>query len=108
MRERRTDAIRAHPVGFEVLLHIPMEPSHGRSGWLGPGAITTKMSDQQIKDMVRREINNVPFVVGVNNHMGSKAAADRRVVRDILEVVRERHLFIVDSGTTTRSHRFSS
>ena len=71
------DAIRAHQVGFEVLLHIPMEPTQGRSRWLGPGAITTKMSDRQIKDLVAREIDSIPFVVGVNNHMGSRATADR-------------------------------
>lgn len=99
----RADAIRAHQVGFEVLLHIPMEPTRGRLRWLGPGAITTKMSDRQIKDLVAREIDSIPFVVGVNNHMGSRATADRRVVEDILSVVREKHLFVVDSRTTMRT-----
>lgn len=58
------------------------------------------MTDLEIKDLVKREIDSIPFVVGINNHMGSKASEDQRVVQDILEVVKEKHLFIVDSGTT--------
>jgi polysaccharide deacetylase 2 family uncharacterized protein YibQ len=103
LKTSKQDAIRAHKAGFEVLLHIPMEPVRGKKSWLGPGAITTDMSDQAIKDLLRKEINSIPYVVGVNNHMGSKATADPRVVRDILEVLKEKRLFIVDSGTSTNS-----
>ncbi|MCL6443064.1 MAG: divergent polysaccharide deacetylase family protein [Alicyclobacillus sp.] len=99
----RTDAIQAHKAGFEVLLHIPMEPIRGRRSWLGPGAITTSMSDAEILAKVRQEIESIPFVAGVNNHMGSKATADARVVRDVVEVVKQKHLFIVDSATSQRS-----
>jgi polysaccharide deacetylase 2 family uncharacterized protein YibQ len=103
LRTSKEDAIRAHLAGFDVLLHIPMEPIRGKKRWLGPGAITTDMSDQDIKEQLRKEIESIPYVVGVNNHMGSKATADPRVVKDILEVLKEKKLFIVDSGTSPDS-----
>jgi uncharacterized protein len=103
LKTSKEDAIKAHQAGFEVLLHLPMEPIHGKKSWLGPGAITTDMSDQEIKDQVRKDIESIPFVAGVNNHMGSKATADPRVVKAVLEVLKEKNLFILDSRTCQNS-----
>lgn len=103
MSTSRADAVRAKQCGDEVLVHLPMEPKRGKRSWLGPGAITTMMSDEQIKETVRKDLDSVPFAVGVNNHMGSKATSSRRVMRDVLEVVAERHMFVVDSNTSPKS-----
>jgi polysaccharide deacetylase 2 family uncharacterized protein YibQ len=103
LKTSKEDAIRAHKAGFEILLHLPMEPLHGKKSWLGPGAITTDLSDQEIKSQLRKAIESIPFVVGVNNHMGSKATADPRVVKAVLEVLKEKNLFILDSKTGKNS-----
>ncbi|WP_068619598.1 divergent polysaccharide deacetylase family protein [Paenibacillus tuaregi] len=97
------DAKRAHERGYDVLLHLPMEPKHGRPEWLGPGAILTSMSDAEVRKRVEEAIDNVPFVVGINNHMGSKATADERIMSIVLDVCKERGLFFVDSKTNYRS-----
>lgn len=99
----KMDAIRAKQAGFEVILHLPMEFNHGNKRWLGPGAITTQMSTEEIKRQVRKDLDSVPYVVGINNHMGSKATADERVMRAVLEVAKERNLFVVDSFTSPHS-----
>jgi hypothetical protein len=92
-------ARRARAAGLEVLLHLPVE-AHDDTKALGPGGVTAVMSDAEIHAAVRAGLTSVPGAVGVNNHMGSKGTADRRVVRAILEVVRDRRLFFLDSRTT--------
>jgi len=92
-------ARRAQAAGLEVLLHLPVEP-HDDAKAMGPGGVMVGMSDAEIQATVRAGLASVPGAVGVNNHMGSKGTADRRVVRAILEVVRDQQLFFLDSRTT--------
>ncbi|WP_308530750.1 divergent polysaccharide deacetylase family protein [uncultured Paenibacillus sp.] len=93
------DAQRAHERGHEVIVHLPMEPKQGKPEWLGPGAILSGMTDEEIRQRVEAAIEQVPYAVGINNHMGSKVTGDERVMSVILEVCRERGLFFVDSKT---------
>jgi len=98
-----TDAKHAHEKGHEVIVHLPMEPKQGKKSWLGPGAITTDLTDQEIRKKVEDAIAEVPYAVGMNHHMGSKVTEDERVMRIILEVCREKGLFYLDSKTTGKS-----
>ncbi|MDF2714330.1 MAG: protein of unknown function YibQ [Paenibacillus sp.] len=99
----RRDAEWAHRVGHDVIVHMPMEPLRGKRKWLGPGAIMTDLPDDEIRRRVEAAIDEVPFAVGVNNHMGSKATADERVMRIVLDVCKKRGLFFLDSKTNYRS-----
>lgn len=99
----KRDAEWAHRTGNEVIVHLPMEPLSGNTKWLGPGAITTDLSDAEIRRRVNAAVDDVPYAVGMNNHMGSKATADERVMRVVLEVCRERGLVYLDSKTNYRS-----
>jgi polysaccharide deacetylase 2 family uncharacterized protein YibQ len=99
----RSDAEWAHRLGHDVIIHLPMEPIRGKKSWLGPGAITTDLSSDEIRKRVRAAIKEVPYAIGVNNHMGSKVTADQRVMRVVLEVCRENGLFFIDSKTSPKS-----
>ncbi len=99
----KKDATLAHQKNHQVFVHLPMEPVRGKKSWLGPGAITTDLSNEEIRRRVHAAINDVPYAIGVNNHMGSKATADERVMRVVLEVCREHGLAFLDSRTTTKS-----
>lgn len=99
----REDAEKAHQKGHEVIVHLPMEPMSGKASWLGPGAITTSLSDKEIRSRVEGAIEEVPYAVGVNHHMGSKATADERVMRIVLDICKEKGLFYLDSKTTGKS-----
>jgi len=98
-----SDAKKAHEKGHEVIVHLPMEPKKGKKSWLGPGAITTDLSDQEIRKRVEQAIAEVPYAVGMNHHMGSKVTEDERVMRIILAVCKEKGFFYLDSKTTGKS-----
>jgi len=95
----KKDAEAAHRQGHDVIIHMPMEPKQGRSSWLGPGAILSSLTDEEIRKRMEEAIDSVPYAVGINNHMGSKVTGDERVMSIVLDVCRERGLFFVDSKT---------
>lgn len=102
LRFSREVAERARAAGLEVFLHLPLEPEDPTKK-VGPGGITIDMSDEEIIQIVRADLDDVPGAVGVNNHMGSRGTADERVMRAVLQVVKDRGLIFVDSVTSPRS-----
>lgn len=99
----KRDAEWAHKLGHDVLVHLPMEPNKGKPEWLGPGAIMTNLPDEEVRKRVEAAIDNVPYAIGINNHMGSRATSDERVMRIVLTVCKERNLLFLDSKTTHKS-----
>ncbi|MDQ0721383.1 polysaccharide deacetylase 2 family uncharacterized protein YibQ [Paenibacillus sp. W4I10] len=99
----KKDAIAAHEKGMDVIVHMPMEPKKGRPEWLGPGAITSNLTDEEVRSRVEKAIDDVPHAIGMNNHMGSKITSDKRIMSIVLDVCKERGLFFVDSRTNFRS-----
>jgi polysaccharide deacetylase 2 family uncharacterized protein YibQ len=87
--------------GKELMLHLPMEAQGGEDP--GPGAILTSLDTRAIGQRVRGHIDSLPGIVAVNNHMGSRATEDERVMRHVLAAVKEKGLFFIDSLTTARS-----
>jgi polysaccharide deacetylase 2 family uncharacterized protein YibQ len=94
-------ATEASDAGKGVMLHLPMETLSGLNP--GPGEVTTEMSDAQIVAQVQSDLAEVPLARGVNNHEGSKASADTRVMRAVLGVLAQRSLFFIDSRTNAAS-----
>lgn len=92
-------AEKLHSNGFEVLCHLPMEPNDYPRESPGPNAIMTSMSDDQIVELTREDIAEVPHAAGVNNHMGSRATRDRRVMTKVLGSL-PHGMFFIDSRTT--------
>ena len=88
--------------GKGVMLHLPMEAETGNDK-LGEGAIFTTMNDEDIGRQVEDDLLFLPMARGVNNHMGSKASGDMRVIKAVLNVIQKRGLFIVDSLTSSAS-----
>ncbi len=85
----------------EVMLHLPMEPIGypGPSKNPGPGAIMFDMGEADVRQAVRKALDSVPHVKGVNNHMGSRITPDLKRMTWILEEVKARRCFFVDSRT---------
>lgn len=97
------EAILAYEKGLDVIMHVPMEPNYGKKEWLGARGITTNLSDTEIKNRIKDGLKDIKYAVGMNNHMGSKATQDNRVVKAILEVVKEYNMVFIDSKTSSRS-----
>ncbi len=93
-------AQEAHQKGYQVFLHIPMEPEYGKPEWLGSGAITAGMSKRQVRETMLSDLEEVPFVTGINNHMGSKVTKREDIMREVLTVAKEKNLLVLDSRTT--------
>lgn len=93
-------------LGRDVLLHLPMEPTDRRED-PGPGALTLAMGAAERAEVVTRDLAQVPLAVGINNHMGSRFTGDRAAMRDFLALVRDRHLFFLDSLTGRDSLGYS-
>jgi polysaccharide deacetylase 2 family uncharacterized protein YibQ len=86
----------------EIILHLPMEPNNS-SVDPGPKAIKSYMSEEEIRQYVRECIFNFPYVIGLNNHMGSKITEDREIMKIILEEIKRYNLFFIDSMTSKNS-----
>ena len=83
--------------GFEILVHLPMQPKG--SEMPGRNAILTSMSDDEIARTTRENIDAIPHARGVNNHMGSLATTDRRVMTNVLRAIPD-GMYFIDSRTT--------
>lgn len=93
-------ARKAAEGGFEVMLHVPMEPANMA------GRLTTKMSRQEVAKKTDEELELVPQAVGVNNHIGSVFTADEGAITAFLENIKDRPLYFIDSRTTAKSKAY--
>lgn len=97
-----------HAAGKEILLHLPMEPHAYPAESPGAGALMTGMGEAEIRRQIREDLAAVPFVSGVNNHMGSRFMEDGARIAIVMEELRNRGLFFVDSKTTADSRGMAS
>ncbi|MBN1906257.1 MAG: divergent polysaccharide deacetylase family protein [Deltaproteobacteria bacterium] len=95
-------AEKIHSFGYEIMLHQPMEPLDPAVD-PGPGAVYVEDPLDKITNTIKENINETPYVTGINNHMGSRFTACGNEMKEALTVVRESGLFFVDSLTTNRS-----
>ncbi|MDR1694009.1 MAG: divergent polysaccharide deacetylase family protein [Lactobacillaceae bacterium] len=87
--------------GHEVMAHIPMEAKGKKD--VAPDVLMVSMSDHEVIDKLGRMIDKYRNIKGVNNHMGSKFTEDKSKMYDVMEVLRERGLFFLDSRTSDKS-----
>jgi len=92
-----------HRAGRDILLHLPMEPLSYPAEDPGPGALFVSMNDNEIRQRLDQDIKAVPYVSGINNHMGSRFMGDEAKVKVLLRQVRGKGLFFIDSRTTQNS-----
>jgi len=91
-------AEEAHRRGLQVMLHLPMQSVANET----PEALELRpgMPAQEVAQVVDQFLQNVPDAAGVNNHQGSQATADAALMDELMPVLRDHHLFYVDSRTT--------
>lgn len=95
-------ATLAHRLGKEVMLHLPMEAMEHNA--LGPGGLTLGMTHADFLRALRRDLNAVPYIRGVNNHMGSLLTQNSTRMHWLMQELGTRDdLFFVDSYTTATS-----
>lgn len=93
----------AHEGGLEVLLHIPMEPKNLAENDPGKGALLVNMGIKDIRSVLNADMDEIPYITGVNNHMGSRFTEDASLMKEVLAEVKQRGFFFLDSKTTDKS-----
>ncbi len=93
-------AEKAHARGRQVMLHLPMDSADGKA--LGPGALTLHMDQAEIRQTLEADLQAVPYVAGINNHMGSLLTRHPGAMAWVMEAISKRRkpLFFIDSRTT--------
>jgi polysaccharide deacetylase 2 family uncharacterized protein YibQ len=93
----------AHASGLEIILHLPMEPVEYPEIQPGPGALLTSMTADEMLRVLEADLDSLPHIKGVNNHMGSRLTAHAEKIYQVFSVLKKRGLFFVDSRTTDES-----
>lgn len=87
----------------ETMLHLPMEPEDYPRIRPGRNAVMTTTPGAEVARIVETAVSNLPGITGVNNHMGSAATADSRVMGHVMGALAPTGLFYLDSRTSPRS-----
>jgi polysaccharide deacetylase 2 family uncharacterized protein YibQ len=96
----------AHQNKLEVMLHLPLESVSSQQGNHIEGIILSQMAEEEILKIVEANLDQIPYVTGVNNHMGSKITASENLMSVVLKPLKKRNLFFIDSRTTSRSKAY--
>ena len=89
--------------GMGIMLHLPMEPVEYPTVNPGPGTLLTSMTPDQLIRKLEENMAAVPYIEGVNNHMGSRMTAESSQMYQIFSILKKRNLFFIDSRTTSKS-----
>jgi polysaccharide deacetylase 2 family uncharacterized protein YibQ len=84
--------------GKEVILHAPMSNFHHKP--MGPGALTQHMNEQEFRRALVDNIQRIPNIRGVSNHMGSELTSMREPMEWVMQELGQRQLYFVDSRTS--------
>jgi polysaccharide deacetylase 2 family uncharacterized protein YibQ len=99
-------ARQVHEAGRDLLLHLPMEPKGHPEVNAGEGVLLVAMNDGVLLERLRENLAALPFVAGINNHMGSRFSEDEDKMRVVLGEIKQRGLFFVDSRTSAESRGY--
>ena len=94
-------ARQARDNGHDVMLHLPMEPKGDQDP--GPQALLTSLSVAELKTRLNWGLSRFTGYIGVNNHMGSRFTEWTRGMRVVMEEIRQRRVFFMDSKTSPQS-----
>lgn len=103
LRQAREVAEAVHAGGYDVMLHIPMEPHDYPARRLETNGLLLAHSEGEIEKRMKGYFQAVPYAAGANNHMGSRFTEDRDKMLVVLEMLRAKGMFFVDSMTTPKS-----
>jgi polysaccharide deacetylase 2 family uncharacterized protein YibQ len=104
----RDVAQKASVAGKIVMVHLPMQPAGWPEVKPGPGALMVGMERPQIQRRVADALGAVPNAKGVNNHMGSRFTEDAEKMGWVLESLKRKGMFYVDSRTSMRSMAYDT
>lgn len=97
----REMATKAHQLGHEVLIHLPMAPLSKQP--LEKDTLRPDMSSAEIERIIREAVADVPYAVGLNNHMGSAMTSSLPGMQKVMQVLDHYNFYFLDSMTIGNS-----
>ncbi len=94
-------ATAGQAAGKEIMLHAPM--SNLQNMPLGSGALTPSLSREEFDLRLEQDLASIPHVRGVNNHMGSELTQRPLQMGWLMQALRRRGLYFVDSRTSAET-----
>ncbi|NOZ08698.1 MAG: divergent polysaccharide deacetylase family protein [FCB group bacterium] len=96
----------ADSLGYEVMVHMPMEPydaaEEDSSGYL----LTDRLNAAEVDSRVAAAFTELPMAAGMNNHQGSKATTSLQLMKDLARILEKRRKYFIDSFTNPESRAF--
>jgi len=102
-----TLSAQAKDKGHTLIIHAPMEAMHTNAG-LGPIALKIGMDDEALSRVLERMFQSFDGYEGLNNHMGSRLTQDKTAMKTVMEALKSRGLFFVDSLTIDTSVAYAA
>tara|TARA_B100000676_G_scaffold300119_1_gene345334 strand:- start:510 stop:1538 length:1029 start_codon:yes stop_codon:yes gene_type:complete len=99
LRQLSSEAAAA---GHELIVHLPMQPSLTDVD-PGPNALLRGLSEDEIRERIAWNLSQFEGYVGINNHMGSAFSTWDEGMTVVLQELRDRGLFFLDSLTSPNS-----
>jgi len=96
-----TLANRANEYGKEVILHMPMENVHDKP--IDAGGLTHHLNKKEFQLTLNRAIDQIPHAKGINNHMGSYLTQQPAQMGWLMDELKQREMFFIDSRTTPKT-----
>lgn len=95
-------AVEANRQGRLIMMHCPMESLLPYR--LGPGGLQVSMDEREFLETLADNLASIPYVSGVNNHMGSLLTSNHQKMGWVMSALRDTGgLFYVDSRTTAQT-----
>jgi hypothetical protein len=95
-------AEEAHDQGYEIIIHMPMEPIGDKFELTGI-YLKEGQTEDEVKKMLNQAFVSFDHYVGMNNHMGSKLTQNEDAMRTVMSILKDKGLYFLDSRTIHNS-----
>jgi uncharacterized protein len=107
LAKAREVAEAVHDRGGEVMIHMPMEPKGYPQQRMEKNGLLLAESNEEIEAKVNGYLLAIPYAVGANNHMGSRFTESQGKMQPVLQLLKGREMFFIDSRTSPASVGYS-
>lgn len=98
------EARQAYMYNLETLIHLPMQPLNSHSiDYTVDQFITRQSTEADIRALLQKARQIIPYAKGTNNHQGSLITSDQKQMSIVLKILKKEGLFFIDSRTTPRT-----
>lgn len=83
------------------LVHFPMQAISDKTP--PPGSIGEGMKEDEIRSSISKAFETMPDAIGLNNHRGSLATSNKRLMMPVIEEIKSHKKMFIDSRTSSKS-----